>query len=115
MTLMPVSKTSTLTDWSTNFGARAVDRQVLLGVDRAALVDGLADDVQDAAEHFVADRHHDRRVGVDDASMPRTRPSVESMAMVRTVCSPRCCATSTVRSRAESFWSTLGFLILSAV
>ncbi|VVT34745.1 conserved hypothetical protein [Hoeflea sp. EC-HK425] len=28
---------------------------------------------------------------------PRTRPSVESMAMVRTVFSPRCCATSNTR------------------
>ena len=45
-------------------GRTAVDRQVLLGVDRAALVDGITDDVEDAAEDLFADRHHDRRVGV---------------------------------------------------
>jgi hypothetical protein len=31
---------------------------------------------------------------VSTAFLPRTRPSVVSMAMVRTVFSPRCCATS---------------------
>src|SRR5215510_12396736 len=35
---------------------------------------------------------------VSTASWPRTRPSVVSMAMVRTVFSPRCCATSSTRS-----------------
>ena len=34
---------------------------------------------------------------VFSTGMPRTRPSVVSMAMVRTLCSPRCCATSTTR------------------
>src|SRR5262245_6449236 len=34
---------------------------------------------------------------VSDTSWPRTRPSVESMAMVRTEFSPRCCATSSTR------------------
>ena len=34
---------------------------------------------------------------VSTTSWPRTRPSVESMAMVRTVFSPRCCATSSTR------------------
>ena len=34
--------------------------------DRAFLVDRLADDVDDAAEHFRADRHGDRRAGVGD-------------------------------------------------
>ena len=44
---------------------RAVDRAgTCLAPDRAALVDRLADDVDDAAEHLVADRHHDRRAGV---------------------------------------------------
>jgi hypothetical protein len=39
------------------------------------------------------------RIGapVSRTSMPRTSPSVLSMAMQRTVFSPRCCATSTVR------------------
>jgi hypothetical protein len=39
---------------------RPVDRQRLLRVDRAGLVDGRADDVEDAAEHLLADGHHDR-------------------------------------------------------
>src|SRR5581483_8755840 len=34
---------------------------------------------------------------VSATSCPRTRPSVESMAMVRTVDSPKCCATSSTR------------------
>src|SRR5580692_1787560 len=34
---------------------------------------------------------------VSDTSWPRTRPSLVSMAMVRTVDSPRCCATSSTR------------------
>mmetsp|Transcript_29261 Transcript_29261/g.93797 ORF Transcript_29261/g.93797 Transcript_29261/m.93797 type:complete len:206 (-) Transcript_29261:160-777(-) len=34
---------------------------------------------------------------VSSHSWPRTRPSVASMAMVRTVFSPRCCATSSTR------------------
>src|SRR4051812_22476377 len=34
---------------------------------------------------------------VERTSWPRVRPSVESMAMVRTTFSPRCCATSSTR------------------
>src|SRR6266446_1271127 len=36
----------------------------LLGVDRRALVDGLADDVEDSPEGFVADRNGDGRAGI---------------------------------------------------
>ena len=64
MTLMPVSKISTLTLWSVNVGGVAVDRRRALGVDRAAAVDRLADDVEDAAEALRADRHRDRAAGV---------------------------------------------------
>ena len=42
-----------------------MDRQGLLGVDRAALVDRLAEHVHDAAERLRADRHRDRAAGVD--------------------------------------------------
>src|SRR5215213_951602 len=38
---------------------------------------------------------------VSTTSWPRTRPSVVSMAMVRTVRSPRCCATSSTRVRSS--------------
>jgi hypothetical protein len=41
-----------------------VDAAALLGLDRALLVDGLADDVHDAAERGVAHRHGDRAAGV---------------------------------------------------
>ena len=41
-----------------------MNRRVLLGVDRARFVHRLADDVQDAAERFRADRHLNRRAGV---------------------------------------------------
>ena len=61
---MPVSSSSVDGDSSSNFGAVAVDRHRLLGVDRAALVDRPAEHVHDAAERLGADRHHDRRAGV---------------------------------------------------
>ena len=41
-----------------------MNRIVLLRVDRAGFVDGLADDVQDAAQGLAADRHHDLVAGV---------------------------------------------------
>ena len=40
---------------------------------------------------------------VSTAFSPRTRPSVVSMAMVRTVDSPRCCATSSTIRRLSAF------------
>ena len=43
----------------------AMDRQGQLVADRAALVDRLADHVQDAAERLGTDRHGDRAAGVD--------------------------------------------------
>ena len=44
---------------------RSVDRRAPVGLDRAALVDRFADDVEDAAQGLGADRHHDRFAGVD--------------------------------------------------
>ena len=44
---------------------RRVDRPLLCGLDRARLVDRLADDVHDAAQGLLADRHGDRLAGVD--------------------------------------------------
>ena len=64
MTLMPVSKTSIFVDCSTNVGGGAVDRRALLGADGRAVVDRVADDVEDAAEALGADRHRDGRAGV---------------------------------------------------
>ena len=45
---------------------RLVDRAPLLVLQRAGLVDGIADHVHDAAEGTVADRHRDRLAGVGD-------------------------------------------------
>ena len=50
---------------SSNGGASRWIDQRSSDVDRAALVDRLAEDVQDAAEGLAADRHRDRRAGVD--------------------------------------------------
>ena len=56
MTLMPVTRIELSVDWSTNSGAAAWIGEVMLGIDRAALVDRLADHVEDAAERLRADR-----------------------------------------------------------
>ena len=47
-------------------GRGAVDGHELVGVDRAALVDRLADDVEDAAQHLLAHRHPDGAARVLD-------------------------------------------------
>ncbi len=57
MTLMPVSNSSVFDERSSSSGGVAVDRPVLVGVDRAAAVDRLADQVEHPAERFDADRH----------------------------------------------------------
>ena len=66
MTLRPVSKTSTSVDcWSNAGGSRWIGRWTL-GDDRALAVDRVAEDVEDAAEGRLADRHRDRGAGVAD-------------------------------------------------
>src|SRR6185437_5767871 len=50
---------------------------------------------------------------VSSTSVPRTSPSVVSMAMVRTVLSPRCCATSSTR-RLPWFWRWRALRILGS-
>ncbi len=45
---------------------RLMNGAPLGGLDRSGLIDRLADDVDDAAEAFVADRHRDRVAGVGD-------------------------------------------------
>ena len=63
MTLMPVSKISTFGCWSTNGGgSRWIGRYSPF--DRAAVVDRLAQHVEDAAQRRLAHRHADRRAGV---------------------------------------------------
>ena len=65
ITLMPVSKISVLVDRSVTGGALAVDGPVVLGLDRAAAVDRLAQQVEHAAQRGLAHRHLDRRAGVE--------------------------------------------------
>ena len=72
----------------------AVDRPALLDLDVVAQVDRLAEQVEDAAERHLADRAREIGPPVSATSMPRARPSVESMATARTRSSPRCCCTS---------------------
>jgi len=46
-------------------GRRAVDRPTLLPLDRAELVDRLAEQVEDPSQRLIADRHRDRTAGID--------------------------------------------------
>ncbi len=48
------------------FGRGPVDRHAAVGVDRTALIDRLADHIENPAERLGADRHHDREAGIDD-------------------------------------------------
>ena len=74
----------------------AMDRPALLGVDRTATVDRLAQQVEHAAQRGLADRHRHRAAGVDHF-LPRTMPSVLPRATQRTRPPPKCCCTSPVR------------------
>ena len=49
---------------------RGVDRPALLDVHRAAVVDRLAEEVEDPPEALLADRHRDRGAGVRDLGAP---------------------------------------------
>ena len=49
----------------------AVDRPALLDLDRVALVDDLAEEVEDAPQRHLADGHGDRAAGVDDLGAAR--------------------------------------------
>ncbi len=71
MTLMPVSKTSIVGSQLVELGSRPVDRPALAGLDLVALVDRIAEDVEDAAEGRLADGDGDRRAGVLDVHPTR--------------------------------------------
>ena len=100
MTLMPVSKTSTCGRLLLEGRGRAVDRVVVFGVDRACLVDRLADHVEDAAQRCRADRHGDRRAGVDARPCRGAGRRCELIATARTQSLPRCCCVSSDERRA---------------
>ena len=77
---------------------RPVNRVVAFGLDGALAVDGLAQHVHDPAQRASADRDRNRTGRCRTASMPRTRPSVDAIAMHRTASLPKCWATSSVKS-----------------
>ena len=54
---MPVTRISRFRRLLDEVGRRLMDGAARLGLDRACFVDRLADDVHDAAEGFLADRH----------------------------------------------------------
>ena len=64
-TLIPVSKTSVLGERFSNSGRIAVDRPALGRRDRPPAVDRVAQQVEDAAQRLLADRHAHRAAGVD--------------------------------------------------
>ncbi len=64
MTLMPVSKTSIFVDCSTKVGGARWIGRAALRPDGGAVVDRVADDVEDATEALGPDRHRDGRAGV---------------------------------------------------
>ena len=81
---MPVSKTSALGVRSTNSGGSRWIGRRSVDVDRAAIVDRLAQQIEDPAQRFLADRHGQRTTPVSTQSMPRRRPSVLPSATART-------------------------------
>jgi hypothetical protein len=79
-----------------------IGRRVLVDGARAAVLTGPASSTGSPMTFMMrpsARRRPAPMIGapVSATSWPRTRPSVESMAMQRTVFSPRCCATSSTR------------------
>ena len=63
---MPVTEDFRFRGLFDELGRLLVDRAVLIRLDRAALVHGLAHDVEDPAERGVAHRNGDGRVGIRD-------------------------------------------------
>ncbi len=62
---MPVSNNSVLVDRSVSGGRFAMNRPVIVGVDGAAAVDRVADQIEHPAEGRLADRHLDGAAGVE--------------------------------------------------
>ncbi len=67
---MPVSSISWEGVEVLDLGGRTVDRPALLALHLAALVDRLAEQVEDPAQRLLADRHGDRRAGVGHLVAP---------------------------------------------
>ncbi len=104
---MPVSNISTLTDWSVNLGAARWIGRVSLWPIGPASSTGTPTTLR-MRPSTAAPTGIEMGAPVFLTAWPRTRPSVESMATHRTMCSPRCCDTSTVRL---SCWSLMALLL----
>ncbi len=107
MTLMPVTRTSVDEDWSAKEGASWwIPRVWGVSIGPASSIGSpmtfmIRPSVAGPTGTVIGPP-------VSATSWPRTRPSVVSMAMVRTVFSPRCWATSSTRRKgAPVFWSVL--------
>ena len=109
---MPVSNISTFTAWSTNLGAAR-----WMGMNLVALTGPPSSTGWPTTLRMRPSTSSPTgiRIGLPVflTAMPRTRPSVVSMATQRTVRSPRCCATSTTRLSGRS--SIAGLVTVSAV
>ena len=96
MTLMPVTRIAASVDWSTNSGASAwigADMSLPIGP-RSSIGSPMTFMMRPSVFGPTGTRICEP---VSVTSWPRVRPSVESMAIVRTVFSPRCWATSSTR------------------
>jgi hypothetical protein len=93
MTLMPVTSTALSVDWSTNFGASAWIGAVSVWPigPRSSIGSPMTFMMRPSVLGPTGTRICEP---VSITSWPRVRPSVVSIAIVRTVLSPRCCATS---------------------
>src|SRR3954468_12268019 len=96
MTLMPVTRMAASVDWSTKGGASA-----WIGADRSLPI-GPCSSIGSPMTFMIRPRGlgpTGTRIWEPVALTvwPRVRPSVESIAIVRTTFSPRCCATSSTR------------------
>jgi hypothetical protein len=92
MTLIPVSKICALVSVP-QMQAQVCGSEVLFRIDRALVVDGVADDVEQSSQHCFPDG---TLIGapLSIASMPLVSPSVEDRATHLTTSSPICCAAS---------------------
>src|SRR5947209_5773218 len=96
MTLMPVTRIEASVDWSMKAGASAwigAERSLPIGP-RSSIGSPMTFMIRPSVLGPTGTRISEP---VERTSCPRVRPSVESMAIVRTTFSPRCWATSSTR------------------
>ena len=70
MTLMPVSNCSVLGERSSKLGGSRWIGQRSVVTDRSSAVDRVAEQIEDASQRLLADRHAHRAAGVDDGHAP---------------------------------------------